>query len=87
LFQYLILNLRIETTKRYYTQQKQNKMTSLNKLQQAYRNIENLLSDKNYVADVEYTVKYYGCSDKQWDKRKVAIVAKYAMQEYLKKNK
>ena len=62
-------------------------MTSLNKLQQAYRNIENLLSDKNYVANVEYTVKYYGCSDKQWEKQKVAIVAKYAMQEYLKKNK
>lgn len=30
MFQYLILNLRIETTKRFYTQQKQNKMTALN---------------------------------------------------------
>ena len=36
-------------------------MTTLNQLQQAYRNIENLLSDEKYVANVEYTVKYYGC--------------------------
>jgi len=60
-------------------------MTTLNQLQQAYRNIENLLSDEKYVANVEYTVKYYGCSDKQWDKQKIKIVAKYAMKEYFKK--
>ena len=28
MFQYLILNLRIETNERYFTQQKQNKMTA-----------------------------------------------------------
>ena len=59
-------------------------MTSSTELQKAYRDIEKLISDKDYVANLEYTVKYYGCSDKQWKKDKISIIAKYAMREFLR---
>ena len=59
-------------------------MTSLTELQKAYRDIEKLISDKDYVANLEYTVKYYGCSDKQWKKDKISIIAKHAMREFLR---
>ena len=58
-------------------------MENILKLQNAYRSIEDLLSNKEYVANIEYTVKYYGCSDKQWNKSKIKIVAKHAMREIL----
>ena len=62
-------------------------MRTLTELQKAYRGIEKLISDKNYVANLEYTVKYYGCSDKQWKKDKISIIAKHAMREYLSTSK
>ena len=59
-------------------------MTTTIDLQKAYRDIEKLISDKEYVENVENYVKYYGCSDKQWKKRKISIIAKHAMREFLR---
>ena len=59
-------------------------MTTTTDLQKAYRDIEKLISDKEYVENVENYVKHYGCSDKQWKKDKISIIAKHAMREFLR---